>query len=232
MNTDRDKHAAIPFNAVSEYLPNVSERYQILHHAFTYNFKKVVLIVGDNQSEVIQSTIVSFSDSILEDYGKVLKKIKDLSLFWAYDENAEVPDFVKDIASGDITTLNGAESMLSAFYLWKSMMSLPLPLPSLLQIIPIYCAYWNQVKGGSDTTTKLMDACHLFPPRQHTNAQSVAVSRCISIFLVFVHRHIQIFSSKKTTPPMHPLADSAMLPANVPHTMKACWMQRFILKDS
>ena len=77
------------------------------------------------------------------------------------------------------------------------MLSLPLPLPSLLRVIPIYCAYWNQVKGGSDTTTKLMDDCYLYPPRQHTNAQSIAVARCISLLLVFVHRHIQIFSSKK-----------------------------------
>ena len=198
-NADREKHICIDFSEVSRILPNLGERYQILHHAYVYGFKKIVLIVGDNQSEIIQSTIVNFSDLFLENYGKVIGKIKDLGLFWVYGEQQtnNIPQTVLDVANLDVKTLNGSESLQSSFYLWKRMMTLPLPFPPLRRIIPIYCAHWNQVKGGSDTTTKLMDTNRLFPPRLHTNAQTMTVSRIMSIFLVLCHRLNQVFTAHK-----------------------------------
>ena len=45
-----------------------------------------------------------------------------------------------------------------------------LSLPSLRRIIPApHHAYWNSVKTGSDTCTKLMDSCRLIVPHAHSN---------------------------------------------------------------
>ena len=33
---------------------------QLLHHSFVYDFDKVLLIVGNSQSEIIQSTVIFF----------------------------------------------------------------------------------------------------------------------------------------------------------------------------
>lgn len=208
LNSDRDKHSLVSFKDVHSLLPEVQERYQLLHHAYVYNFDKVVLIVGDSQSEIIQSTVVAFTQEIREAYGKVLLDIKDLALYWVYKDNGnledpneeppptKIPDHILKLADG-IKTLNGSNSLLSSFFLWETMMDMPLPLPSLRRVIPIYCAYWNQVKGGSDTITGFMDDRVLFPPRNHTNAQTSAICRIISILLVFSHRLNQIFTAKR-----------------------------------
>ena len=71
------------------------------------------------------------------------------------------------------------------------------PLPSLKRLIPIYAAYWNTAKGGSDTLTKLMDDCILRPPKVHSYCESVAFTRCIMILLTLIHCLIQINTAKE-----------------------------------
>eukprot|EP00558_Chaetoceros_sp_UNC1202_P005528 CAMPEP_0197242346 /NCGR_PEP_ID=MMETSP1429-20130617/8125_1 /TAXON_ID=49237 /ORGANISM="Chaetoceros sp., Strain UNC1202" /LENGTH=201 /DNA_ID=CAMNT_0042702357 /DNA_START=72 /DNA_END=674 /DNA_ORIENTATION=- len=75
------------------------------------------------------------------------------------------------------------------------MTKLPKPFPSLRRLIPSIYAFWNAVKGGSDTTTKLMDDCLLQIPKCHMNTETVAISRCISLVLVLNHRLMQVTSS-------------------------------------
>jgi hypothetical protein len=53
-------------------------------------------------------------------------------------------------------------------------MRLPKPFPSFERLIPAIYAFWNIVKGGSETTTKLMDDCVTKIPKVQTNAESVA----------------------------------------------------------
>ena len=70
---------------------------------------------------------------------------------------------------------------------------LPRPFPSLTRLIPTIYAFWNAVKGGSDTTTKLMDKCAMFIP--HTNCETVASTRCIMLLFVTCHRLFQLIGS-------------------------------------
>ena len=77
------------------------------------------------------------------------------------------------------------------------MNDLPLPFPSLKRFIPSICAYWNAVKGGSDTATKLMDDRSMRIPKAHVNTETVALARIIMLLFVTVHRMIQIETSKK-----------------------------------
>lgn len=72
---------------------------------------------------------------------------------------------------------------------------MPLPVPSFKRLIPAVYAYWNAVKGGSDTTTKLMDDC--LPQLPFTNCETVASTRCIFILFVLCHRLFQLFSAKE-----------------------------------
>ena len=66
-----------------------------------------------------------------------------------------------------------------------------LPLPTLKRIIPVYHAYWNATKSGSDTTTMLVDKCAtLHTPVKYTNCNSRMSGRNLMILLVLVHRLI------------------------------------------
>jgi hypothetical protein len=69
-----------------------------------------------------------------------------------------------------------------------------LPLPSLERIIPAIHSYWNGVKSGSDTTTKLMDKRSLIPPTN--NLESKACARLIMLAFVTFHRILQIRTSR------------------------------------
>ena len=170
LDTDRAKHMKINYADVHRYLPKVSERYQILHHAYTYDFEKVIIIVGDESGKLIQSTLVHFSPEVKAAYGRVLHRIKTIGLTWLpfYESNDgedgtsssstsnSIDESILSIADS-VKTINGREALLSSIWMLNSMLGQQLPLPSCSRIIPIYCAYWNAVKGGSDTTTKLMD---------------------------------------------------------------------------
>ena len=72
-----------------------------------------------------------------------------------------------------------------------------LPRPALTRIIPSTHAEWNSTKGGSDTITKIVDDMVLHPPKAHTNFESVAVGRCISILLSTTFKLFQIITAKQ-----------------------------------
>ena len=69
-----------------------------------------------------------------------------------------------------------------------------LPLPPLTRFIPAVHSFWNSVKSGSDTTTKLIDGCKMSPP--YKNCETVACSRMIMFLFVIIHRLNQLLSSK------------------------------------
>ena len=212
--TDREKHEVIDFKDTYRYIKDISERYQILHHAYVYNLEKVIIIIGGKSSELIQSTHqVKFTPDIKASYGRVLHIIKKIGLSWLpfyksdshengerqeeANKDFEINESILKVADS-IKTLNGREALLSSIHLIDAMLNKPLPLPSCRHIIPIYCAYWNAVKGGSDTTTKLMDGKFLNPPRCWTNGSSTAVSRIIMIQMVLIHRLNQVFNGDKS----------------------------------
>ena len=75
---------------LKSYFEKVSESIQILHHAFTFGVKHVLLLVGD-QTGIISGILVRFDDEILNDYGKCMKDIKESTMKWAYDESVPFP---------------------------------------------------------------------------------------------------------------------------------------------
>lgn len=187
------------------------ERFQILQHAFVYNLEAVVLAISDNQSSLIRSTIVDFSTELKTKFGNVLEKLMEVTLKWAYPPPLpptptgrsrrtpsllQIPAEVFE-ASKNVNTINGPQTLQGTANLWHAINSLKKPFPSFVRLLPAIYAYWNVVKGGSDTMTKLMDDCLVRVPKTHLNAQSVAVTRLIQIVVVLLHRLYQVFTAKK-----------------------------------
>ena len=196
---NREKNMSVASSEVHEMISAVGERFQCLHHAYVYNFSKIVFMVGDSQSEILQSTIIEFDEDLMEHYGNVLTELKDLALSWAYDENnsnqpKQLPEELVKIAK-TLPNIKDDEAIQGTANLWLHLNSRPLPMPSFIRLIPAVCAYWNAVKSGSDTTTKLMDDRVLFPP--HVNAETIATTRLILLSFVIIHRLIQVITAKE-----------------------------------
>jgi hypothetical protein len=205
MEIHRKKYELINANQAFRYVPAADERYQLLHHAYVYGLKRVALIVGRKDSKVLSGTIINYDCLLQESYGKVIEKIKNISLLWAYNGSKVIPDDVLSIAK-DIKVINGEETLYGTLKLWKKMYSDPsiLPRPTLQRIIPSTHAKWNATKGGSDTITKLVDDCFIHPPRNYTNFESVASSRCISNLLATTLKLYQIISANKDLSATYP----------------------------
>jgi hypothetical protein len=207
----REKHIEINEDEVFNVLLNVSECFQLLHHSFVYNLDKSVLIVGDKSGGVIQSTTINYTTALKESYSKVLRDLKNYALNWVYgndDDNCTdeeinqapespiIPNEVVNIAVNHCKMIIDANALHSSFQLWCVLKKMPLPFPSCLQLIPIYCTYWNTANGGSDTLTKLMDDCILHPPKAHTNCETVVFTCLVMLIFTLVHCLLQINTSK------------------------------------
>ena len=176
------------------------ERFQVLQHAFVYDFPAVVLAISDNQSELIRSLVIDYTSELKESFGEVLKDLKETSLDWAYpvltqrQQVVTIPDEIFAIADS-IPTINGHETLQGTANLWLAMCKLPKPFPSFLRLIPAIYAFWNAVKGGSDTLTKLMDDCILRVPKCHLNPETAAITRMIMLILTLCHCLFQVIST-------------------------------------
>ena len=187
-----------------------SERFQILQHAFVYNLDSVVLAISDNQSSLIRSIIVDFSTELKTKFGNVLEKLMQISLKWAYPaalpnptsqtyRAAKIVDIPPEIfkIGETMDQINCPETLQGTANLWYAMNKLQKPFPSFFRLIPAIYAYWNVVKGGSDTATKLMDDCLVRIPKVHINAETVAVTRLLQLVQVLFHRLHQVFTAKE-----------------------------------
>ena len=74
------------FEHIHNNVQNVSERSQLLHHVYTYNFDKIVFLIGDVNGNLIHGDLVSFSSADRVEYGNILTDIFNELLLWAYSE--------------------------------------------------------------------------------------------------------------------------------------------------
>lgn len=198
----RKKYEVIASDQASKYIRNPGDRYQVLHHAYTYGFEKVALIIGDSSGKVINGTIIEYANEIHNNYREVLDELKNIALSWAYSDGdpslITIPDEVLSI-SEQVPTINGEETLYGQLKLWKVMFDDPavLPMPVITRILPCAHAEWNATKGGSDTVTKINDECVLKPPRCYVNLNSMATSRCITNLLVSLFKLYQLTTAKK-----------------------------------
>ena len=157
-------HQRIKADTVHQHVANVAERFQVMQHAYVYDLDTVVLAIGDSQSDLIRSSIIDFPKDLRASFGKVLSDIKDLTLFWLYDENSinngivAIPDEIVKLAEM-VPGINGAETLQGTANLYVALDKMEKPIPSFHRLIPGMCAFWNSVKGGSDTSHHHAQGC-------------------------------------------------------------------------
>ena len=152
-------------------------------------------------------SIIDFSEELQIHFGTVLNEMKRFSLSWIYDyvedvENrikprrqqvVKIPQNILSIAA-TIKNINGNDTLQGTSNLFSSLSILSKPFPSFLRIIPSIYAFWNAVKGGSNTTTKLMDRCATYI--SHVNCETAASNRCVMLLFVSDRRLFQLITSK------------------------------------
>ena len=132
---------------------------QILHHAYVYDFRFVLLLIGDSTSTIINGIWVKFDAEIKTKYGILLRSIYNVCLKWAYNPNVVLPEAKLKSILPEIDKDLDFESFQGHFALWNYVSNkIPGPLPRLARILPLVFSTWNSLKGGSDTVTKLI--CH------------------------------------------------------------------------
>lgn len=158
-NLQANKYVVV--NAINpdlqRYVEKLSEAIQILHHAYTYQFDNILLLIGNQRGEIISGVWVRFGWSLLNSYGEYLRHKYQFSTQWMYDRNVPQPP------SREIEwALNESEVTEEEFNvrleMWQYVMTkVALPLPPLVRVIPYLFSTWNGRKVGSDTITYLVD---------------------------------------------------------------------------
>ena len=81
-------------------------------------------------------------------------------------------------------------SFITDLYLWRKLLLervLRVPLPACNCILPYIHSFWNNNKGGSDTTTKLIMSC---PVKFASSGRppTVVFARLLQLFAILLHR--------------------------------------------
>jgi hypothetical protein len=105
---------------LKSYIEKQSEAIQILHHAYTFNIKHILLLVG-NMMDIISGVLVRFNDEILSAYGSCMKNIKESALNWAYDSLVPFPrtEIIEAVKNHPYAV--DAGTVLTSFELWKAL---------------------------------------------------------------------------------------------------------------
>jgi hypothetical protein len=172
---------------IKEHIDSLHELVQILHHAYVYDFRFILLLIGDSTSAIISGIWVKFDDAIKESYGALLRLVYERCLKWAYDPTVDMPVAnIKKILPQINKDLD-FESFQGHFALWKYVSKrIKGPLPRLYRIIPLVFSTWNSLKGGSDTVTKLLWEAHTQVPCKSPQVKPSVTFCLFVLFYVFV----------------------------------------------
>jgi hypothetical protein len=89
-------------------------------------------------------------------------------------------------------------SFLTDYYIWMQLRikkSLQLPIPPCNRILPYNHSVWNNLKGASDTATKLMWNCQI-KFASSGRSQVVATAKFLQLFSILFHREYQVATAK------------------------------------
>ena len=184
------------------------EALQILHHAYVYDVRHVLLLVGDDFARIIAGILVEFDDMLKDAWGKVLDDMFRIGLAFIYKEPtdpfkcSEEDHERLDRVLPTVKTAGARvdfESFDQMIKIWRVLRLVwPKPLPPISKLIPLIYAIWNAMKGGSDTITKLIWSAMYAPPNHLPQAHAIA--RMFLLVFIQIHRSNQIGTSKSTMP--------------------------------
>ena len=191
---------------MTKLVPDGSERIQILHHAYTYGAKQTTFLVGDPRGKILYGLVVTFEESLLENYGKALDYLYENGLKTIYEDKIEdLPlNYIESILLGDeiLKQKYTLDDFMFSLLIWRkinpinSNLSAPkYPIPPCNMLVPLDCSLWNSSKGGSDTVTRYAWNCQIIVPVR--SPQTVIVARFFSLYSVLFHRLIQSVTMAK-----------------------------------
>jgi hypothetical protein len=89
-------------------------------------------------------------------------------------------------------------SFLTDYYIWRQLRitkALQLPIPPCNRILPYNHSVWNNLKGASDTATKLMWNCQI-KFASSGRSQVVATAKFFQLYSILLHREYQVATAK------------------------------------
>jgi len=187
---------------LSRWIPKKKERFQLLHHVAIRDVRKGLILVG-NSKNVMFGIFVTFSDALIEAYQEVLKNLFDRALkpFYAPATELQLPKvkIEKIIKSRDMKRLGlSLHSFSTAYFVWRRMRlegDVHLPIPPCNRILPYNHSFWNNLKGASDTATKLFWNCQS-KLASYGRSQTVCISRFLQLYSVCIHRQNHVATAK------------------------------------
>ena len=175
------------------WLPKSTEQFQLLHHVAIRKQRKGLILVG-NKHKIMFGVFVNYEQKTIDAYRAVLKDIYDRALSVFYETNPleiskeKIEEIIKSKEMKQIGLTY--HSFLSDLFLWRKLRFdkiLRLPLPACNRYLPYIHSYWNNNKGGSDTTSKLLANCPALLASRG-RPQTVTCARLLLLFGVLHHR--------------------------------------------
>lgn len=178
-----------------------NEAFQLLHGAFVSSAKRGMFLIG-SRDRLLYAINVAFEEELLESFNTVMDYIYENFFKCFYEESIDQLNENQTIAEAIsyLPQIDG-HSFWTNVMLWRSLNvdvnpnNTPFPLLPCSRLLPIQQAYWNVLKGPSDTTTKLLDMIEenigVRTPR------TIATGQLLSVGAVAFHRSNQMLSAKK-----------------------------------
>jgi hypothetical protein len=183
-----------------KWIPKHKESFQLLHHVAVRNARKGLFLVG-NKKKLMFGVFVTYSDDLINSYRALLKDLFDRALKPFYQDDIQLPqDKIEKILQAKEMKKLGMtyHSFQTDYYIWRQLRIekvLQLPIPPCNRILPYNHSVWNNLKGASDTATKLMWNCQI-KFASSGRSQLVASAKFFQLYSIILHREYQVATSK------------------------------------
>ena len=153
---------------IKKWIPSQHEDFQLLHHVYCYGSKRGLMLIGSDKL-LLCGFVVDFDPELLQSWEKVIRYVYKRSLKWAYKPSVPTDTLMSEETQKQISAaLESSKSkmdmgsFLTIYGLWRRLnvdveTNIKFPLPKMDRLIPYQHSFWNVVKPGSDTITKLLD---------------------------------------------------------------------------
>ena len=189
-------------NDLSKWIPKHKECFQLMHHVAVRNLRKGLILVG-NSSKVMFGVFVNYSDRLIEAYQAVLRDLFDRTLlpFYKPVDELQLPfDKIDHILKSKEMKPMGLSihSFTTSYFIWRRLClegDVSLPIPPCNRILPYNHSFWNNMKGASDTATKLFWNCQV-KFASYGRSQTICIGRFIQLYAVCIHRQNHVATAK------------------------------------
>ena len=178
---------------VAKWIPKHQESFQLMHHVAIRDVWKGLMLVGC-EKKVMFGIVVTYSDRLIHSYQAILRDLFNRVLMPLYEPSAtlqlpykKIDAIIKSDAMKKIGL--SLHSFMTNYYIWRRIRlegDIKLPVPACNRCIPYNHSIWNDMKGASDTATKLFWNCQS-QFASYRKSQTVAIARYFQLFCVAIH---------------------------------------------